>query len=122
MRRPSLNTPRAHGVGGVGGVGGESTVRQWVNVAAVLTGSVIARLEGGAWAAPLAVSAASVLLILTILLALFEQDKRDCALELILAGDEATAIAAVQRQRRRLLSARTASACRRRRCSRRSGS
>ena len=85
----------------------DSTVQQWVNVAAVLTGSIIARLEGGAWAAPLAVSAAGVLLILTILLALFEQRKRDCALELILAGDEAAAIAVVQRQRRRLLSART---------------
>ena len=124
MRRPSLSASRAHGVGGVGGVAQrtvlradhpllcateavESTVRQWVNVAAVLTGSVIARLEGGAWAVPLAVSAASVLLILTILLALFEQDKRDCALELILAGGEATPIAVVQRQRRRLLSART---------------
>jgi hypothetical protein len=68
-------------------------VRQWVNVAAVLTGSVIVRLEGGAWAAPIAVSAASVLLILTILLAFFEPHKRDCALELILAGDEATPIA-----------------------------
>jgi hypothetical protein len=124
MMRPSLNTSRAHGVGGVGGVAQrtvlradhpllrateavESTVRQWVNVAAVLTGSVIARLEGGEWAAPLAVSAASVLLILTIVLALCEQHKRDCALDLILAGDEATAIAVVQRQRRRLLSART---------------
>jgi hypothetical protein len=121
MRRPSLNASRAHGVGGVARrtvlradhpvlraiEAVESTVRQWVNVAAVLTGSVIARLEGGAWAVPLAVSAASVLLILTIGLALFEQHKRDCALELILAGGEATAIAVVQRQRRRLLSART---------------
>jgi hypothetical protein len=85
----------------------ESTVRQWVNVAAVLTGSVIARFKGGAWAAPLAVSAASVLLVLTILLALFEQHKRDCAIELILAGEDATPIRVVQRQRRRLLSART---------------
>ena len=117
MRRPSVT----HGVGGVGQrtvlradhpllratEAVDSTVRQWVNVAAVLTGSAIARLEGAAWAAPLAVSAASMLLILTILLAVFEQHKRDCALELILAGGEATAIAVVQRQRRRLLSART---------------
>ena len=121
MRRPSLNTSRAHGVGGVvqrtvlrsdhpllrATEAVELTVAQCVNVAAVLTGSVIARLERGAWAAPLAVSAASVLLILTIRLALFEQHKRDCALELILAGDEATPIAVVQRQRRRLLSPRT---------------
>ncbi len=72
-----------------------------------MTGSVIARLEGGAWAAPLVLSAASVLFILTIRLALFEQHKCDLALELIPAGDEGTPIAAVQRQRRRLLSART---------------
>lgn len=95
MRRPSLNTSRVHGDGGVAPravlrsdhpllratEAVELTARQWVNVAAVLTGSVIARLQGGAWAAPLAVSAASVLLILTILLAWFEQQKRDCALE-----------------------------------------
>ncbi len=121
MRRRSLNTSRAHSVGGVAQrivlrsdhpllratEAVESTVRQWVNVGAVLTGSVIAWFERGAWAAPLAVSAASVLLVLTILLALFEQHKRDCALELILAGGEAIPIAVVQRQRRRLLSART---------------
>jgi hypothetical protein len=34
-----------------------------------------------------------MLLILTIVLALFEQQRRDCALELILGGDEATPIA-----------------------------
>jgi hypothetical protein len=121
MRRWSLNASRVHCVDGVAEPrilrsdhpllrateAVERTVRQWVNVAAVLAGSVIVRLEGGAWAAPLAVSAAGVLLILTVLVAMSEQHKRDCALELILDGDEAAPIAVVQRQRRRLLSART---------------
>ena len=83
------------------------TVRQWVHVAAVLTGSVIALIEGGAWAAPLAGSAATVLLVLTVILAACDQRKRDCAIELILEGRGSVPIAAVQRQRRRLVSART---------------
>jgi hypothetical protein len=107
IRRRSLNALRAHPVGGVGErtvlrsdhpllratKAVQRTVRQWVNVAAVLTGSVIARFEGGAWAAPIAVSAASLLLILTVLLLVFEQDKRDRAVELILDGDENAPIA-----------------------------
>lgn len=121
MRRQSLNALRAHRIGGVA----EPTVlrsdhplqraietvrctgRQWVHVAAMLTGSIIARLEGALWAAPLVDSAACVLLILTVLLAMFEQDKRDCALELILDGHENAPVPVVQRQRRRLVSART---------------
>ena len=83
------------------------TVRQWVHVAAVLMGSVIALIEGGAWAASLAGSAATVLLVLTVILAACEQRKRDCAIELILEGRESVPIAAVQRQRRRLVSERT---------------
>lgn len=83
------------------------TVRQWVHVAAVLTGSVIALIEGGAWAASLAGSAATVLLVLTVILAACEQRKRDCAIELILEGRQSVPIAAVQRQRRRLVSERT---------------
>ena len=77
--------------------------RQWVHVAAVLTGSVIARIEGREWAGPLAGSAASVLLILTVLVAAHKQRERDCAIELVLEGRETVPIAAVQRQRRRLL-------------------
>ena len=121
MRRRSLSTSRAHGVGGVA----ERTVlrsdhplvrateavhytgRQWVHVAAVLTGSVIARIEGREWAGPLAGSAAIVLLILTVLVAGHKQRERDCAIELVLEGRERVPIAAVERQRRRLLSDRT---------------
>lgn len=83
------------------------TGRQWVHVAAVVTGSVIARIEGRQWAVPLACSAASVLLILTVLLAVHKQRERDCAIELVLQGRESIPIAAVQRQRRRLLAEQT---------------
>jgi hypothetical protein len=74
---------------------------------AVLTGSVIARIEGREWAGPLAGSAAIVLLILTVLLAAHKQRERDYAIELILEGLETVPIAAVQRQCRRLLSDQT---------------
>ena len=121
MRRRSLSTSRAHGVGGVA----ERTVlrsdhpllrateavqytgRQWVDVAAVLAGSVIARIEGREWAGPLAGSAAIVLLILTVLVASHKQRERDCAIELVLKGGETVPIAAVQSQRRRLLAEQT---------------
>jgi hypothetical protein len=72
-----------------------------------LTGSAIARIEGREWAGPLAFSAASVLLILTVVLAAHKQSERDCAIELILEGGEGIPIAAVQRQRRRLLAEQT---------------
>jgi hypothetical protein len=121
MRRRSLSTSRAHGVGGVGGVvqrtvlrsdhpllrateAVDYTGRQWVHVVAVLTGSAIARIEGRESARPLA---AIVLLILTVLLAAHKQRERDYAIELVLEGLETVSIAAVQRQRRRLLSDRT---------------
>ncbi len=84
-----------------------STVRQLVHVAAVLVGSVIALIEGRAWAAPLAGSAATVLLVLTVILAACQQRTRDCAIELILEGRESAPIPGVQRQRRRLVSERT---------------
>jgi len=121
MRRRSLSPSRAHGVAGVA----ERTVlrsdhpllrateavhytgRQWVRVAAVLTGSVIASIEGREWAGPLAGSAAIVLLILTVLVAVHKQRERDCAIELVLDGRERVPIAAVERQRRRLLADQT---------------
>ena len=83
------------------------TGRQWIHVAAVLAGSVIARIEGQEWASPLAYSAASVLLILTLLLAAHRQRERDCAIDLILDGREHLPLSAVQRQRQRLLAERT---------------
>ena len=64
-------------------------------------------IEGREWAGPLAGSAASVLLILTVLVAAHKQRERDCAIERVLEGDERVPIAAVQRQRRRLLAEQT---------------
>ena len=121
MNRPSLSGWRESRVRAVGyGVGLRSdhpllrateavhyTGRQGVDVAAVLAGSVIARIEGYRWAGPLAFSAAGVLLILTVLLAGHKQRERDCAIELVLEGREGIPIAAVQRQRRRLISDQT---------------
>ena len=123
MNRPSLHGLRGERVPAVGHRVGlrtdhpllrateavHYTGRQWVHVAAVLAGSVIARIEGREWAGPLACSAASVLLILTVLLAAHKQRERDCAIELVLEGREGIPIAAVQRQRRRLLSDQTRS-------------
>ncbi len=48
-----------------------------------------------------------MLLILTVLVAVHKQRERDCAIELVLEGDERVPIAAVQRQRRRLLAEQT---------------
>ena len=69
--------------------------------------ATVARTEGREWAGPLAGMAAIVLLILTVLLAAHKQRERDYAIELVLEGLETVPIAAVQRQRRRLLSDRT---------------
>lgn len=81
----------------------EIALKQWRAVAAVLIGSMIALIEGRAWATALAGSALVVLLALTLIASAHHQHKRDIALELILEGRERLAIAAVQHQRRRLL-------------------
>ena len=83
------------------------TGRQCVYVAAAPIGSVIALSEGRRWAATLACSAAAVLLLLGVLLAAHLQAQRDRAIELVLEGREGLRIAAVQRQRQRLLAERT---------------
>jgi hypothetical protein len=83
------------------------TGRQWVHVAAVLTGGAIARLEGQAWALSLTCAAATVLAVLSVLLGAHHQRQRRCAIALILDGGESVAIGAVQRERRRLRSDRT---------------
>jgi len=83
------------------------TGRQWVHVAALLIGSVIARIERDGWALPLICTAGSALVVLTLLLAGYRQRERDCAIGLILDGREHMPIAPVERQRRRLLLDRT---------------
>jgi hypothetical protein len=80
------------------------TWRQWVHVAAISAGSGIAWLKSEQWAMPLACSSGSVLLALTALLGTHRQRERHCAIALILEGEEGLPIAAVQRERRRLLS------------------
>ena len=85
------------------------TGRQWVDVAAVLAGSLLARAQGARWAGPLAGSAATVLAVLSVLLALRVQERHDRVVDVILDGRERVPIALVQRQRRRLLSAPTRS-------------
>jgi hypothetical protein len=120
VRRPSLDVSRAASARAAGHAGlhcGHPLVRaaeavgytgrQCVYVAAVLIGSVIALIEGRPWAAALAGSAAAVLLVLGVLLAAHLQAERDCAIELVLDGRESLRIAAVERQRHRLLSERT---------------
>ncbi len=84
-----------------------SVIREWVLVAAVLIGSIIARIGGQAWAWPLILGAGMVLSILTLLIAGFRQCKHDHAIDLILKGCQNIPIAAIQDQRRRLLSTRT---------------
>ena len=85
----------------------DGVVRQSLAVAAVLVGSGIDLMDGRAWAATLAASATIVLLILTAVAAACKQTQRDRALALILEGRESVPVAAVQRQRRRLLDPRT---------------
>ena len=85
----------------------DSVVRQSLAVAAVLVGSTIDLMAGRAWAATLAASATVVLVGLTVIAAACRQSQRDRALALILEGRDSVPVAAVQRQRRRLLEPRT---------------
>ena len=82
------------------------TGRQWIHVAAVLVGSVLALAQGARWAIGLVCSAGGVLVVLSLLLAARLQARRDCAIDAILDGDEDLAVAIVQRERRRLVSPR----------------
>lgn len=82
------------------------TGQQWSHVAALLVGSVIARAQGGRWASGLMVSAGGVLVVWSVLLLVRLQARRDCVLDAILEGDEDLPVAAVQRERGRLVSAR----------------
>jgi hypothetical protein len=76
-------------------------------VAAVLVGSGIADLEGSSWATPAAIGAGATLLLLMVVAASLWQRTRDRAVDVILEGGESVPMSAVQRQRERLMSART---------------
>ena len=80
--------------------------RQCGVVGAVLLGGVINLGQGASWGAAVVVSAGVVLLCYLIAAAAQEGRKRDRALELIAEGREDVPIAAVQRSRERLCSAR----------------
>ena len=81
--------------------------RQCVVVAAVLVAAIAACVAGYGWAWTLILGAGVVLSILALLAVGFQQCKHDHAIDLILKGYQNFPIAAVQDQRRRLLSART---------------
>jgi hypothetical protein len=80
------------------------TARQWNHVAAVVVGSGIARAEGGRWASSLVCSAGGVLVVLSLLLTVRIQARRDRVADVILEGREDLPVAIVQRERRRLVS------------------
>ena len=85
----------------------QSLAKQWVLLATFLVGCIIARIERQAWAWPLILAAGIMLSILTLLIAGFQQCKRDHAISLIQNGHQNAPIAAIQAQRRRLLSPRS---------------
>ena len=83
------------------------TGREWFQVVAIVSASVIALIESDRWGVPLAYSAARVLLVLTGLVSCHVQRDRDCTIALILEGHERLATAPLQRPRNRLLAERT---------------
>ena len=85
----------------------DSVVRQSLAVAAVLVGSIIDLLAGRRGLPPWPPAPPSSWSGLTAIAAACRQTQRDRALALILEGRESVPVAAVQRQRRRLLDPRT---------------
>ena len=85
----------------------DATIRQTIAVWAVLGGGIAATCAGANWAPAIAVSAGIVGMGLIIVVASYRQRQSDCALDLILQGRERLPVAAVQRQRRRLVDPRT---------------
>ena len=70
----------------------------------MLVGSGIACAEGRRWAVGLTCSAGGVLVVLSLLLAVRIQTRRDRVTDVILEGREDLPVATVQRERRRLVS------------------
>lgn len=77
--------------------------RQSLAVAAVLAASATSAVAGAAWATVMALSAGGVLVALGAVAGLLQQRKRECSLDLILEGRERVPVAAVERERGRLL-------------------
>jgi hypothetical protein len=89
-------------------------IRQWCVVASIVIGGGIASLEGRAWAEPLTIAGAVVLVLLSTLVIGARGRRRDRAIDLILDGHDELPITAVRRERTRLASARTRAALARR--------
>ena len=92
----------------------ETVFGQSLSVVGVLVGGIIAFSQGAAWGGALTIGATITLLGLALVGAALERRKRECALDLIIAGPERVPLAAVQRQRQRLLARRTRDALARR--------
>ncbi len=84
-----------------------SAVRQSAAVAAVLAGGIATRAANVAWSWALIGAATIVLSTLLIILAGLRQRVRDEAIDLLMTGYQNAPIAAVQNERRRLVSRRT---------------
>jgi hypothetical protein len=84
-----------------------STKRQCVAVAAIMVGCIRPLVGGHTWAVSLTAAAAITLAVLMLVLAGRSQTMRDRAIELIAHGQDTLAVAAIQKQRRRLLRQRT---------------
>ena len=84
----------------------ERVVRQWLLVAALLAGSVAAGLDDQAWSRSLTLAGGTALAVLSVIALGLRQRKRRRAIDLILEGQETIAVAAVQHERCRFLSAR----------------
>jgi hypothetical protein len=85
----------------------ERLVRQSFCIAAMQVGSLIALSQGARWATAVAISSGIVFVGVALVAAAFERLKRGAALALIIEGRQHLPLAAVQRQRRRLLAGRT---------------
>ena len=81
--------------------------RQTLAVTAALAACSLAAVAGATWARAAALAAATVLVVLAALAAALLGEVRQRAMDLILEGRERLPLAAVKRERRRLLSPRT---------------
>lgn len=85
----------------------DATVKQLLVVTAMFAGGIAGVIERAAWGRPIAIAAGVALLGFTFVAWMRVQSRRDRALELILEGRDSLPVTIVQRQCRRLASART---------------
>jgi hypothetical protein len=85
----------------------DATVKQLVVVAGMFAGGVSAAVEQASWGPDVAIASGLVLVGFAVAAWVRAQNRRETALDLILEGHESVPVSVVQRQRRRLTSART---------------